>query len=488
MAIRTLMIKKKIDVLRSQLEEANKKAEDLKVREAELEQAINEAETEEERSVVEEEVGKFEEEQEAVENERQDLNKKIEDLENDLMAEEERQKEAAKAKAEEKPAEENRNAGKEIIVRDAQKGQVGAMANRTALAKMTLQERDAFCKREDMQKFIAQVRDIMQKRDITNQSVLIPTVAMPYLREIAEEASKLMKHTNYVRVPGNARMVIDGGYSEAVWTEMCANLNELTIGFNDLEIEGYKVGGFVKVCNALLEDSDINLADDILTKIGRGIGYALDKAILYGTGTKMPLGIVPRLAQTTAPADYPATARPWADLHTTNVISITAAKSKGLDLFAGIVEATGATSNKFATGGRWFAMNEKTYTKLLVASISADMSGAIVAGIGATMPIVGGAIETLDFIPDDVIIGGYDGLYLLAERAGTQLAQSEHRFFIEDQTVFRGTARYDGKPAIPEGFVAIGINAKAIDAEAVTFAEDTANGTSTPTGGGTGGN
>lgn len=488
MAIRTLMIKKKIDVLRSQLEEANKKAEDLKSREAELEQAIEEAQTEEERSVVEEEVGKFEEEQEAVENERQDLNKKIEDLENDLMAEEERQKEAAKAKAEEKPVEEKRDAGNEIIVRDAQKGQVGAMANRTALAKMTLQERDAFCKREDMQEFIAQVRDIMQKRDITNQQVLIPTVAMPYLREIAEEASKLMKHTNYVRVPGNARMVIDGGYAEAVWTEMCANLNEMTIGFNDLEIEGYKVGGYVKVCNALLEDSDINLADDILTKIGRGIGYALDKAILYGTGTKMPLGVIPRLAQSTAPADYPATARPWVDLHTTNIISITAAKSKGLDLFAGIVEATGATSNKFATGGRWFAMNEKTYTKLLVASISADMSGAIVAGIGATMPIVGGAIETLDFIPDDVIIGGFDGLYLLAERAGTQLAQSEHRFFIEDQTVFRGTARYDGQPAIAEGFVAIGINGASVSPTAVTFAEDTANGTSTPAGGGTGGN
>lgn len=488
MAIRTLMIRKKLDDANKSMRELQEREEALQEREAELEQAIVEAETEEERSAVEEAVDQFEADKTELDEQKGELQRKIEGLETELAEEEERQKEAAKAKAEEKPVEEKRDAGNEIIVRDAQKGQVGAMANRTALAKMTLQERDAFCKREDMQKFIAQVRDIMQKRDITNQQVLIPTVAMPYLREIAEEASKLMKHTNYVRVPGNARMVIDGGYAEAVWTEMCANLNELTIGFNDIEIEGYKVGGFVKVCNALLEDSDIALSDDILTKIGRGIGYALDKAILYGTGTKMPLGIVPRLAQTAAPADYPATARPWVDLHTTNIISITAAKSKGLDLFAGIVEATGATSNKFATGGRWFAMNEKTYTKLLVASISADMSGAIVAGIGATMPIVGGAIETLDFIPDDVIIGGFDGLYLLAERAGTQLAQSEHRFFIEDQTVFRGTARYDGAPAISEGFIAVGINGASVSATAVTFAEDTANAVSTPTGGGTGGN
>lgn len=484
MAIRTLMIRKKLDDANKRMKELQEKEEALQEREAELELAINEAESEEERSAVEEAVNQFEADKKELEEQKGELEREISGLETELAEEESRQKPIAD------PVKEPQTVvrANHIDVReDVQKGQVGAMANRTAFAKMSLQEREMFCKREDMAAFIAQVRDIMQKRDITNQQVLIPSVAMPYLREIAEEASKLLKHTNYVKVPGNARMVIDGGYSEAVWTEMCANLNEMTIGFNDVEVEGYKVGGYVKVCNALLEDSDIALADDILTKIGRGIGYALDKAILYGTGTKMPLGIVPRLAQTAAPADYPATARPWADLHTTNIVSITAAKSKGLDLFAGIVEAAGATSNKFATGGRWFAMNEKTYTKLLVASISADMSGAIVAGIGATMPIVGGAIETLDFIPDDVIVGGYDGLYLLAERAGTQLAQSEHRFFIEDQTVFRGTARYDGQPAIAEGFVAIGINAATVSAAAVTFAADTANVTSTPAGGGTGG-
>ena len=116
------------------------------------------------------------------------------------------------------------------------------------------------------------------------------------------------------------------------------------------------------------------------------------------------------------------------------------------------------------------------------------MNGAVVAGMGDTMPVIGGTIEILDFVPDNVIIGGYDGLYLLAERAGTSLDQSEHRFFIEDQTVFRGTARYDGKPAIAEGFMALGINAATVSASAVTFAADTANTTSTPTGGGTGGN
>ena len=90
------------------------------------------------------------------------------------------------------------------------------------------------------------------------------------------------------------------------------------------------------------------------------------------------------------------------------------------------------------------------------------------------MPVVGGIIEVLDFIPDNVIIGGYFDLYLLAERAGTRFATSEHVRFIQDQTVLKGTARYDGQPAIAEGFVAIGLNGVTPNAT-MTFAADSAN-------------
>lgn len=487
MAIKALMLKKKIDTKRSELDALLATGAELEKREADLEQAIEEAETDEEQRAVEEAVEQFEAEKAEVEEKKGALEKEISGLEGELAEEERSQGEGPVQPATEDEPEETRNEEKPEapVKRENDTMGVRNMAYRTALARMGVQERDMFIQREDMQKFVAEIRALMAKRDaggIGNASVLIPEVALPYMRQITEESSKMLKHVNYQRVPGTGRMVIDGGFAEAVWTEMCATLNELNIGFNDIEVDGYKVGGYVRVCNALLEDSDIALADEVLTKIGRGIGYALDKAILYGTGTKMPLGVVARLAQTTAPADYPATARQWVDLHSTNITTVSAANSTGIKLFSAIVTATGAMSNKFSNGQKWFAMNEATRNKLLVESMSINMNGAVVAGMGDTMPVIGGAIEILDFIPDNVIIGGYDGLYLLAERAGTSLDQSEHRFFIEDQTVFRGRARYDGTPAIAEGFIAIGISATSVAANAVTFAQDTAN-TETPNGG-----
>ena len=71
------------------------------------------------------------------------------------------------------------------------------------------------------------------------------------------------------------------------------------------------------------------------------------------------------------------------------------------------------------------------------------------------MPVVGGVIEVLNFVPDNTIIGGFFDLYLLAERAGKKFAQSEHVFFLQDKTAFKGTARYDGQPAIAEAFIAL---------------------------------
>ena len=90
------------------------------------------------------------------------------------------------------------------------------------------------------------------------------------------------------------------------------------------------------------------------------------------------------------------------------------------------------------------------------------------------MPVVGGIIEVLDFVPNYVIVGGYFDLYLLAERSGQKFAQSEHVRFLNDQTVFKGTARYDGQAAIAEAFVAIGVNGATPD-DTMSFAGDTAN-------------
>ena len=463
MALKALLLKKKLDAKRSLLQALETRRSALQARESELEAAIgdvSEETTQEERDALDEEVAAFETDRAALDQEQTDLEGEIAALENDLAAEEAAQDTTPPAPA--APAAEN-NERKDLR----------PMNTRSKIfRKMTAQERDAMFARQDVKDWLQENRSaIREKRALQNVGLTIPTVMLGVLRENIEEFSKLYKHVNVRPVAGDGRMIVMGTFPEAVWTDCCANLNELDLGFSDVEVNCWKVGGFIAVCNANLEDSDIDLAAEILTALGQAIGRALDKAILYGTGSRMPLGIVPRLAQTSAPADYPATARAWADLHTSNIKSISAT---GTDLFKTLVVNFGAAKGKYSRGEIVHVMNETTYTYLMGQAMSVNAAGGIVTAVDGTMPVIGGIIEVLDFVPDYQVISGYFDLYLLAERAGQKFASSEHVKFLADQTVFKGTARYDGLPVIAEGFVLQAVNSQS----AVTskdFAADDAN-------------
>ena len=456
--LKALLLRNKIDSKKAELAELRTAAAELEKREKELESDINEAKTEEEKAVVEKAVNQFE--QDKAENEKSisELETEIADMEKELDAVEQKQQ---------TPQIEG-NSGDEI-----RKGKV-KMEARVKFFGMNVQERDAFFANDAVKSWLERVREMgKNQRSIAGAELLIPEVALDLIKETTLKYSKLYKHVNVKSVPGKARQNVMGAIPEAIWTEMCSTLNELNLTFNNVEVDGYKVGGFIAICNAVLEDSDIALATEIISALGQAIGYALDKAILYGTGTKMPLGIVTRLTQAAKPSGYSTTARAWANLTTSNVLAISGKTDAAL--FKELVIASGNAKADYSHGEMFWAMNEKTFTKLVANALTINAAGAIVTGQNGTMPVIGGAIEKLSFIPDDVIIGGYGDLYLLAERAGTAISQSEHARFIEDQTVFKGTARYDGLPVIAEGFVAIGIGGTKPTANAVTFAEDTAN-------------
>ena len=133
MALKVLMLRKRIDDARKALEELRAKDAEFEAREAEIRTAIDEAQTDEERGTVEEAVEKFDGDKEAHETAKGDLERTIEGLENDLAAAEAEQETPAPTPEPEKREEKR------------------PMDNRTKFFGMNIQERDAFIAREDVQ-------------------------------------------------------------------------------------------------------------------------------------------------------------------------------------------------------------------------------------------------------------------------------------------------------------------------------------------------
>ncbi|MBC2721833.1 phage major capsid protein [Desulfosporosinus sp.] len=483
MALRQLMLNRRKKELNAKLEELRAKdtefttrSESMKTREAELEAAVNEiteASTDEERAAVDEAVASFEADQESLATEQSEneeakskLEGEIAELQKELDELDQRSKTPPAGSTGEKRKKEN---GGEVRMRGT-----GFFRN------MEAEQRSAFLANTEVKDFLSRVREFKgQQRAVSGTDLLIPEVVLDLLRDNLHRYSKLITKVRLKPVNGKARQNVAGTIPEGIWMEAVGALNELALSFNQVEVDGYKVGGFVPIPNSTLEDSDLNLANEILDALGQAIGYAIDKAILFGTGTKMPIGIATRLAQTAKPASWDDNAPAWTDLHASNLLKIDPAGKTAEEFFAAFMLLLSVAKPNYSSGAKFWVMNSITYATLLSKTLKFNAAGALVASLNQTMPIIGGDVIILEFVADNDIIGGFGSLYLLAERAGSQLAVSEHARFIEDQTVFKGTARYDGKPVFGEGFVMVNI-ANSAPTTSVLFAQDVANTVATP--------
>ena len=471
MALKALMLKRSIDAKKAELAALEAKDEEFATREADLAQAIEEAEpgNAEQEGAINAEIEQFEADSTTHSEAKDTLRVDIERLEGEL---EEIERNA--------PVPPDPEIKKNDVRGDQRMENINIRSlpmTRRAFDALPMEQRNTIVAQDDVKAFLGELRSVKgQSRAITGAELTIPVVFLDLISENMFRYSKLLNRVRVRNVSGEARQTIAGTIPEAVWTEMCGAINELSFTFNQVTLDGYKVAGYVPVCNSLLEDNDINLASWIVEMISESIGLAMDKAILYGKGaaSKMPLGIVTRLAQDAKPADYPANAPEWVDLSDSNILQIGGASVTGAEFWSALMTATGATYTRYNRGNMFWAMNSKTYATLKSKLITFTATGDIVANLFGSLPIVTGDIDVLEFIPDGDIIGGYGDLYLLAMRSGMTIESSTHVQFIQDNTVFRGKQRADGMPIIPGAFVAININNQAVTT-VMDFAADTAN-------------
>lgn len=457
MALKVLMLRKKLSEKNKELNELRKTTEGFVTREAELEKSIEEATTEDEKKTVEEAIDEFEQDKTenaeaitALEAEIGEIETEIEELERSM--------EPATAPAQ--------------VVKSEERGGNKNMTTRKFYG-MTIEQRDAFFQNDEVKSFIENVRSI-KTRGLTNGGLGVPEVMLDILRNNVDKYSKLMKYVNVKAVGGTARQNIMGSIPEGVWMEAIGALNELDMALNQVEVDGYMVGGIIWVPNTLLEDSDIALGTEIIEQLLQACGKGLDRGIVYGTGVKMPLGIATRLAQTSQPSSWGTYAPAWADLHTSNVLKLNIDGTTGAQFYASLIAALGVAKPDYSDGTCFWAMNRKTHIKLTTKALAFDAAAALVAGINNQMPIIGGDIVELEMVGDNEIVGGFGSLYLLAERAGARIDSSDQAKFKEMLTGFRGYARYDGMPVFGEGFVVVSFdNTDAVTSS--TFPTDYAN-------------
>ena len=65
------------------------------------------------------------------------------------------------------------------------------------------------------------------------------------------------------------------------------------MSFGTVEIDAHKIGGIIKASDEIIQDSQFDIASEIITEFGKAFEVADERAFLFGDGVKKPNGIIP---------------------------------------------------------------------------------------------------------------------------------------------------------------------------------------------------
>lgn len=413
--LKQLKLRKKLELWRKDLTGIEALEMDFQKRSTDLEQALEEAQTDEDFKTVNESIEALEQEviEAAIEEKKTEIQAEIKRIEDELAELDERHEKAPK-KVE--------NRGDDRV-------------NRLQVREML--KNGTYYERSDVKEFYEKVKNL---RAVTGQELTIPEVVINRIMDIVGDFTTVYPLVDKVRVKGKARILLDTDTTAATWIEQTGTaIPNGDVGtIVNVDFDGWKVGKIVFVDNAMLQDSMINLDEYVTKKIARAIAKALDMAIINGTGAagKQPQGIIPSLS---AEHKVDVTPTGWAQ----------------------IVEPIGLIDTGEDSVGEIVAvMNRKTYySRLLEFSVHTTASGDDVGKLpNLRMPdLLGLRVVFNTNVPVDKILFGEFSKYTLVEREDISIDNSIHVKFAEDQTAFRGKGRFDGKPVKPEAFVLVNL-------------------------------
>ncbi|MEJ8546625.1 phage major capsid protein [Brevibacillus borstelensis] len=421
MALRQLLLSKKIEQRNNALAELLIQEEGIQTRSAELEVAASEANTDEEIAAVEEAVTKLEAQKGELEEKKSKLQGEIAELEGEL------EQLNAKDPSDQQRSANNQKRGGTEMPKDYHISQVRKML-----------ETGEYYNLAEVREFYDKFKNL---RAVTGGELTIPNVVINRILDIVGDYTTLYPRVDKIRVSGTARILVDTDTAAATWMEMAGSIPTGDVGtITNVDFDGFKVGKVTFVDNYLLQDSIINLDDYVVRKIARAIAKALDLAILKGEGAtkKQPAGIIPAI-----PAGNKATVAADAKL-LVNLLKKIGLIDTGDDSVGDVVAV----------------MKRQTYyNRLLEYTINVNDQGNVVGKLpNLTQPDLVGlpVVFNQNMNVDQVLFGVLDQ-YTMVIREDISIDRSEHVKFVEDQMAFRGKGRFDGKPVKPAAFALVTI-------------------------------
>ena len=233
---------------------------------------------------------------------------------------------------------------------------------------------------------------------------------------------------------GDRKIPLVTARGSASWIEEEATIPESDDTFGQVTLGAHKVGCMIRVSEELLHDSAFDLAAYIAGEFARRVGAAEEEAILTGSGTHKPTGLL----HDSLGAELGVTAA--------SAVAITADE---------LIDLQHSVKSGYRRKGLWI-MNDATLKLLRKLK---DGQGNFIWQLG----LLAGQPDTLlnqkvmisNYMPlptagNKAILYGDLSYYWLADREGRALQRLDELYAAQDQVGFKITQRVDGRLLLRE--------------------------------------
>ena len=262
----------------------------------------------------------------------------------------------------------------------------------------------------------------------------VPVQTLNQIIDKLRQTTALFDRISVSFVPGNLSLVVANAKNASAWKAEGSAGTPADDTVVAVQLAGYELIKLVELSAAIGSMSIDAFETYISEEIGRQMAIAVENAIVNGTGSGQPTGVLTGITWGAGNTSEYSTSLGYDDIVDGLALLPTAYHNNAIFVMNRKSLFGGLRKIKASDGQPIFTYNPQDR---------------------AAMSILGYPVVLDDYVPDDVILlGDFSKYYMNFSQAPT-IEASREAGFTSGKTVFRGLAVADGKPALAEAFVKI---------------------------------
>lgn len=172
-------------------------------------------------------------------------------------------------------------------------GQDTAILAQRGVRQLTRKEKEYY------EKVIEAMRSGNPKQALNDVEVVMPETIMDSVFEDLTTSHPLLSKLSATTVTGLVRMMMNkNGEQMAAWGKLTGKIvEELTSGFEEVDVTQYKLSAFLPVSKPMLDLGPIWLDRYVRLVLAEALANGLEYAVIRGTGKDMPIGMMMQVGE-----------------------------------------------------------------------------------------------------------------------------------------------------------------------------------------------